>query len=115
LALRQPRRVCNCTGLGLRLAYPFGEPVKGKSKPEPKARKLTIRITTEDYEKLCELKLALHLASDGAALRALIRLHHKYATTELRRARREPGHKDRVQAMVDRRQLGLFPAKGGSA
>lgn len=92
--------------------------MKGEAKAapkEPNSRKLTIRMTETDYTKLCELKLALHLTNDGAALRALIRIHHKHATAELRRARREPGHKDRVQAMVDRRQLGLFPAKGGAA
>lgn len=73
------------------------------------SHRLSVRITEEDYEKLCELRLALHLGSDNQVVRALIRLHHSQAAREaIRKARRDPQHADRLEAVVHRSQLPLF-------
>jgi hypothetical protein len=93
----------------MRLLHPGEEVSARKAKAKGGvARRLTIRVSDEDYQKLAELRLALHLPSDGAALRALIRIHYTYEQRALRRARREPGHSERVAALVDHRQLDMF-------
>lgn len=81
---------------------------KKRRKAEP-MRSMTVRLTQEDYAMLCELRLVAHLSSDGAAVRALIRMHGEHAGPALRRARRDPAHKERLQALVDHRQIDMFP------
>ena len=73
-----------------------------------KTKRLNIRLTEEDYEQLLELRLALHLGSDSQTIRALIRLHHAAEREAVRRVRRDPTHGERLQALVDGRQLILF-------
>lgn len=71
-------------------------------------RRLTVRISEENYRQLCELRLALHLPSDSATIRALIALHHRHADPAMRRARRDPGHRERVDALVSGRQIEMW-------
>lgn len=73
-----------------------------------KTKRLNLRLTEEDYEQLLELRLALHLGSDSQTIRALIRLHHAAEREAVRRVRRDPTHAERLQALVDGRQLILF-------
>jgi hypothetical protein len=42
--------------------------------PESLDVRLTMRMTQEDFRKLCELRDALHLDGDGQTVRALVRL-----------------------------------------
>jgi len=76
-----------------------------------KTRRLNIRLTEEDYERLIELRLALHLPGESQTVRALIRLHHEAEREAVRRARRDPSHSERLQALVDGRQLALFGSR----
>lgn len=78
---------------------------KAAEPPTTRSRKITIRITPEDYEQLAELRLALRLGTDSDALRSLIRLSHRHFRRAITRARREEGHTDRVAALRDRRQI----------
>lgn len=56
---------------------------------EPLGRKLTIRLSEEDFDQLQELRLAMHCRSEAGALRALIQLSHARLTRAARRAARE--------------------------
>ena len=78
---------------------------------KPLSHRLAIRVSDTDYLKLCELRLALHLPSESATIRALIRLHHKHASGAVHRARRDPHHQDRVQALMNHRQLEMWEGR----
>lgn len=77
---------------------------------EPLARRLAFRLSEQDYERLVELRLALHLGNDAQTVRALIRFTSSSPKTReaLRKARRDPQHKTRVQTLVDGKQLDMF-------
>jgi hypothetical protein len=78
---------------------------------KPLSHRLAIRVSDTDYFKLCELRLALHLPSDAATIRALVRLHHSHATDALRRARRDPHHQERIRALANHRQLEMWEGR----
>jgi hypothetical protein len=70
------------------------------------SRRIAIRLSEEDYRLLVELRLVMHATGDSHCIRSLIRLHHAHseeARRELRRARRDPNHEKRVQALMGRR------------
>lgn len=79
------------------------EPQMQKKKSE--GRRITIRLSEEDYRKLCELRLALYLDSDSHAVRRVIRWHHAASKRALALVQRLPGHAKRVRALMEGRDV----------
>lgn len=74
-----------------------------------KGRRLALRLSWPDYQMLLELRLALHLDSDSAAVRSLIRLNHSHYKREIAKARKDPIFTERLEDLTNEaRQLGLF-------
>lgn len=65
-----------------------------------RGKTVNVRLSWQDYQRLLELRLAMHLASDSATVRALIRLNHterKSAIAAL--ARRDPAFVERYEEL----------------
>ena len=85
-----------------------------KAKPLPRkdpelvlSRKLTLRLTEADCDRLTELRMALHTRSDGEALREIIqREHGRLAKAALRAARAARREAEERQAAAS--QLPMF-------
>lgn len=70
------------------------------SEPVGLSQRLTVRMTFEDWTKLRELQVSMGMPSPGRTLRSLVRLHWAAEQAALKRMKRDPNTRARIQAML---------------
>ena len=76
--------------------------------PPTMDRRLTIRIGSSDYKKLCQLQLALHAPSPAETLRILVRMHWSVEQAAIHKLERDPLYGARVQKLLGGGPLAYF-------
>jgi len=80
-----------------------------KTDKRPQAKRLSMRIEWVDYQRLLELRVLMRADSDSHALRSLIGMCWKDRKTQLAKARKDAGYRERLQELTDEaRQLTLL-------
>lgn len=70
------------------------------SEPVELSQRLTVRMTYDDWQMLRELQACLHLPSPGRTIRTLIRMHHGAERAALKRLKRDPHYRERIEGLV---------------